>query len=105
MSHLTVIWDGRRTGPGGAQLFTEEGPVVPMGEPVDRRPNRGAHTGSFDKVRMALPSFNGAWFTKIEMVIRARVEERQAASALHHFMKQGVLETHGVRPMRYRVKR
>jgi len=39
--HYTVVWDGCRNGPGGAQLFTPEAPPAPPPAARERTPNRG----------------------------------------------------------------
>lgn len=101
---FTVIWNGARNGPGGALLFADEGPTVAAAWAPEPEKHQGKRTGSFDKVRAAISSFNGHWFSCREIADRARTDRAQTAVALHSFWKHGHLERGGD-PLRYRSAR
>jgi len=101
MTPHVVIWDGRKGGPGGAQLYVEEPQHVPEPPPVPQR-TVIRHTGTFDRVKKAIKTFGLDWFTSGEIRELTGLRPEQVATALYGLCQQGKLEK-TITPRRYRV--
>lgn len=60
MKDFTVLWDGAKSGPGGAYLFAQQLPVKPA-------PSLVAEVSDVDAVRGTRDHFRDQWFTAAEM--------------------------------------
>lgn len=92
---FTVIWDGRRSGPGGSQLFTEE--FQPSSGHVEARPRiRVAEV----TVREAVTAFlQRGPMTQRELVAETGLGMERINSALYSLRQAGRVHVIAERPL------
>lgn len=93
MSDHTVLWDGRRDGPGGAHLFADE--PVPVERPIRRRVYGGL-TERMRQVRGQCPE----WFTQAQLAALAGCSVDEARNSVGGLVRAGELKGRYVRDRR-----
>ncbi len=81
---MQVIWDGRRSGPGGAMLFADEGSITP--------PPVNTYGTIMQRVRAIVPTLGDREFSTEECQQAAQFTRGQAASVISYLCRIGKLE-------------
>lgn len=82
-----VVWDGRKSGPGGALLFAPEHPTVAASE--ISRPMPQAYQSMNARVRATRAQAGDRWFTMQDVANWSRLSLSQTAGAVQSLVKQG----------------